>query len=274
MLRAGYTAPCRFFRDSEEVGVIRWYRCAPDAPPLGYESAISSTQQRGPQWLGSPVGEVFPFEFAFDYGDPVDGINYEHVCGQEVDFVEGGRYLPDEEPVLYLENGLPECCFGQPGGVGLGGAMRVHRDEGVGLDGSMHFVKPGVPANGLGLVPLDTLNVHLPTFDYSGIGYLPGTGFPGGTYRIDWFQTFPFGPPSAGTFLVWRGTHVPGFIPEATSFTFPVMYSAPAATSGSVTLTFPAGQRPVITVGQSPAPPPQPPRPTRAYWFTVTRLSD
>lgn len=272
MLRAGYTAPCRFFRDSDVIGTIRWFRCDPDAPPLGYESAISSLQQRGPYFTGLPVGEVFPLDFKFDYGDPVDLANYDHVCGQPIDFSDGGLYLPDEPPVLYAASGLPVCCAQLADGVMLGGEMRPHRDEGVALDGSMLIRLAGNVSFGGPIVPLSTAVYHpgsTDATDFSG-GWLVEGGFHGGTYRVDWFQSlYPTAP--TGGILLRVGTPNFAFPPNGTSLGAALFSSG--AGSGSTVVTLMDGERLAITFTSPAAIPPAPFRPaTRSYKFIVYPL--
>lgn len=123
MLRTGYTARVKPFRDSEESVEIRWYRCHPSAPALPYPSRIRSLHwESHPYLFAGGNGEVFnslkrvyPFKW-------LPGLDGSHPpCGDARDFSEGGHYDPDTAPIPVTGDGVPQCCAGPPGGVVLGG---------------------------------------------------------------------------------------------------------------------------------------------------------
>lgn len=123
MLRTGYTARVKPFRDSEQSVEIRWYRCHPSAPALPYPSRIRSLHwESHPYLFAAGNGEVFnslkrvyPFKW-------LPGLDGSHPpCGEERDFTEGGHYDPDSPPIPVTGDGVPQCCAEPPGGVVLGG---------------------------------------------------------------------------------------------------------------------------------------------------------
>ena len=125
-LRHGYTAPCEFWTDSSQRVTIHWYKAPPNAPVLGYPSAIRPLRSVYFPWVETTVGEV--------YGEPQKWVRepivpeqtYKHVCGTREDFETGGRRGDPLNPVLYDRWGLPQCCtpvfVGQGGGAGTGTA--------------------------------------------------------------------------------------------------------------------------------------------------------
>lgn len=121
MMRSGYIADCRFFRDSDQVVKVKWYRCRPGAPVLGFESAIQPLRWLPNPHLAGGVGEVFDRPQPFTPGEWIPGATGERVCGTEEDFRDGGQFLPDAPPMLYTPEGLSLCCSTPPGGVMIGG---------------------------------------------------------------------------------------------------------------------------------------------------------
>lgn len=141
MLRCGYSTTARPFRDSDvEVG-IRWYKCVPGAPTLGWESNINSLDWTCMPWLRTGKGEVFNAPREYHQQPPVPGALGQHVCGTEEDFRDGEKYLPDLPPVVYSPEGLPTCC-GTVGGVVLGGTGVVPQITGGVVVGGERGVSP------------------------------------------------------------------------------------------------------------------------------------
>ena len=119
----GYKTKCRFFRDSDQVDEITWYPALPDAPLLGVPTMFASLRHEPRDFFWLPGGEV-PYE-PFTVQRPVTkpGALGVHHCGSDDDFAEGCAFLPDDPPVLYQTNGLPDCCGASPAvrGGGAGG---------------------------------------------------------------------------------------------------------------------------------------------------------
>lgn len=121
MLRAGYRTTARLFRNSDEEVGIRWYRCAPGAPVLGYPSQLRPLLWQSHPYLYTDKGEVFNADTEFRAFKPIPGANGQEPCGTREDFARGGVYDPDAEPAVYTPEGLSLCCGGLPGGLVLGG---------------------------------------------------------------------------------------------------------------------------------------------------------
>lgn len=121
MLRAGYRTTARLFRNSDtEVG-IRWYRCAPDAPVLGYPSQLRPLLWQSHPYQYTDKGEVFNAPAEFRAFKQIPGANGQDPCGTREDFESGGLYDPDAPPAEYTAEGLSLCCGVPPGGLLLGG---------------------------------------------------------------------------------------------------------------------------------------------------------
>lgn len=232
MMRSGYTAPCRFFRDSDTVDEIEWYRCQPGVPELGYESAITPLRWRPCPWLAEGVGEVFDRPQPFDQGVPRVGADGGHVCGTEDDFRDGGLYLPDEPPVEYAGDGLPLCCRPAPGAVVLGGTSPLIVTGSTRIGGSMPYaLGSSVPGGGTFLV---TVGVWYQTFVPIGnLEWWFKTGFlAGGEYHVEYQQGWPDdSPPISGS--------VRSQSPGGTTTLLALITNR----SGCVTVTIPDGYR-------------------------------
>lgn len=134
MMRSGYRTTARPFRDSAVTVDVQWYKCAPGAPTLGFESCLNSLDWAGFPWLRRGPGEVFNAPREYHQANPIAGADGHHVCGTEEDFRDGERYLPDLPPVEYSPEGLPRCC-GVVGGVVLGGSGFVPQAVGAAVVG-------------------------------------------------------------------------------------------------------------------------------------------
>lgn len=123
MLRAGYVTRARFFRDSDREVPIRWYRCLPNAPTLGFPSAICSLNWDDEPWIRQGPGEVFGAPRPFDRGDPIPAAAGEHYCGTRDQHRNGESFNPALPPTIYAANGLSICCLPDPKRRALGGAV-------------------------------------------------------------------------------------------------------------------------------------------------------
>lgn len=103
---------CKYrpFRDSDEEVEVEWFPAAEGALPLGMPSNITNPFWERDQFEYTD-GDL-PLSTVVPTGKPVarPGTGRGHVCGSEEDFREGGRYEPDEPPVVYGQQGLPQCC--------------------------------------------------------------------------------------------------------------------------------------------------------------------
>lgn len=125
-----YTTTARLYPDSDEVFHIRWYEALPDAPLLGFPSALNGLSWEGDRedWLETAVGEIFRggYQQLPPNRNPLAlGLHY---CGTPEDFAGHGSIDLMSPPVVYRPDGLPACCgaiFGAQGGLGLGGAFSM-----------------------------------------------------------------------------------------------------------------------------------------------------
>ena len=122
--RVPYRTSCRFFKDSDVETDIIWYPALPNAPVLGFPSAISSLNWGVEErdigvYCGYRVGEVPTAERKYTNQKPKPAARGGHVCGTPEDFADGAVYDPDAPPIPYRPDGLPQCCV-DGGGVGLG----------------------------------------------------------------------------------------------------------------------------------------------------------
>jgi hypothetical protein len=142
MMRSGYTAVVRPFKDSNVTAKIKWIRCQPGAPVLGFESAFQPLRWEANPELAGGVGEVFNEPQPFDPGLPIPGAMGQKVCGTEDEFKNGAVYDPDAPPVEYTPEGLALCCSSPPGGLEIGGAAVVPGAGGVSLGGFAGVLSP------------------------------------------------------------------------------------------------------------------------------------
>lgn len=113
--RSSYRTRCRFFRDSEVEADIVWYPALPDAPVLGFPSAITSSewdvQERdGTYPHRTGVGEVPGAPRRRLRPTTKRAATGAHVCGTRSDHEFGASYNPSITPRLYRADGLPVCC--------------------------------------------------------------------------------------------------------------------------------------------------------------------
>jgi len=124
----GYKTKCRFFRDSDVEDEITWYPALPDAPLLGVPTVFASLRHEPKDFYWLPGGEVPYKPFTVQKPATKTGALGVHHCGTDTDFREGCQFLPDDPPVSYQTNGLPDCCGAAPtlrGGGAGGGRVGV-----------------------------------------------------------------------------------------------------------------------------------------------------
>jgi len=127
--RFRYQRACRFFRNSDRVDRIIWYKAREEAQTIPYPVGIYN-----PEWdvdgefplVHDGIGDVWDAPKTIDHFEaPIDALG-KHQCGDERDFEEGAEYDPDRPPIPYREDGLPVCCGGEElGGIGWGGHGRL-----------------------------------------------------------------------------------------------------------------------------------------------------
>lgn len=113
--RSSYRTKCRFFADSDAEADIVWYPAPPDAPALGFPSAITSSEwdvreRDGTYPYRTGVGEVFDAPRRRLKPAEKPAATGHHVCGTREDFEQGAKYNPALPPRLYRPDGLPVCC--------------------------------------------------------------------------------------------------------------------------------------------------------------------
>ena len=113
--RGSYRTKCRFFADSDAEADIVWYPALPDAPALGFPSAITSSEwdvreRDGTYPYRTGVGEVFDAPRRRLKPAEKPAATGHHVCGTREDFEQGAKYNPALPPRLYRADGLPVCC--------------------------------------------------------------------------------------------------------------------------------------------------------------------
>lgn len=90
---------------------IRWIECKADAPVLPYYSGIVSLDMEKNPWQLTGLGEVFGAPRTFTGERAPTGFDGSHLCGEKLDFNEGGAYLPDIPPAPYDSQGFLGCCM-------------------------------------------------------------------------------------------------------------------------------------------------------------------
>lgn len=99
----------RPFRDSDIEVRRRWFRCAPDAPPLPFPDIFRSTRWEPFPYLRAGAGSVWPSGWEHQRVGVVQGFDYKHFCGTKEDFQLGALFDPARN-VLYDDEWIPECC--------------------------------------------------------------------------------------------------------------------------------------------------------------------
>jgi hypothetical protein len=154
----------------------------------------------------------------------------------------------------------------------LGGEARKHVDQGVMLDGTMVFVNPGVPSVGNTLIPMEQRCYHIPSMGWLSVGgFLPDSGWTGGTFRVEWWYVFAYTGPGS-TVAVRVGTPGPFYPANQFSTTMGSVLLNSSATSGTFDFTLAPGERPVIIVSNTNGPPGPPPHPSNPFWISCRRL--
>lgn len=238
-LRHGYTAPCKFFKDSDVVGTIRWMLTDDRTPALGVPSKIMPLIWTDQPWVQEGVGEVYDGWRTYTRRKLPRTIKGDHRCGTDQDFREGGTYRPDLPPVLYDRDGFPLCCqppfVGSGGGVGSGTATVtvttptcpapswVYFQVGAYTDSNGHATAAlvdyfdGTPPGPLGIItpyiPALFTNVGA-TWD-TGVWYLYW-GFPTNWHAFGYVKLSC--STNAVTFQITVDTH--GLFPPGTQITF------------------------------------------------------
>lgn len=108
--RRSYKTACRFLRNSDLAGTIRWYEVPEDTPTLPYVSGIFSLDMERDKFAAQGLGEVYGAPRPFINQKAPAGMEPTLACGTEDDFQEGGRYLPNLPPAPYDAQGYLACC--------------------------------------------------------------------------------------------------------------------------------------------------------------------
>lgn len=109
LLREEGTDLIRPFRDSEIEVTRRWYRVPDDAPWLPFPTTFRSTRWEPFPYLREGAGAVWPSEWEYSRAGVILGFDYEHICGNESDFLEGAEFDPAVDQ-LYDDEWIPLCC--------------------------------------------------------------------------------------------------------------------------------------------------------------------
>jgi hypothetical protein len=111
MLRTGYLARVRPWRDAPGDVEIRWYRCPPGARALGVPSLFRSNHWESHPYLwAAGRGEVFnSVTRVFPFRSP-PGVTGQHRCGSDQDFAEGGTRNESIPAYPRADDGIAECC--------------------------------------------------------------------------------------------------------------------------------------------------------------------
>lgn len=128
--RRSHDEPCRFFRNSDRIDTVRFVDALPDAPVLGMVSIVYPSEWDDQRWPFEDLpGTLRTPPFKFTGRVYPAGALFDHVCGTEQDFNEGGLYEPDKPPQPVGAEGLPLCCFPSKrvvGGSASGGVATYH----------------------------------------------------------------------------------------------------------------------------------------------------
>lgn len=127
MGRKPYRTDCRFLKDDDQVSKVRWYEARPDAPCLHKTTIIYRREWDNDEYEPVPVGEVAGAAKRWLIGDAPVGLGFDHVCGTDEDFEEGGTNEPDLPEVRYGALGWPLCC--DPPKRLVGGAASSGRSD-------------------------------------------------------------------------------------------------------------------------------------------------
>lgn len=202
MMRSGYNAVVRPWRDSDLTAEIKWVRCLPGVPELGYESAIMPLRWCPYPYLAHGVGEVFDSPQPWNRGTPIPGADGKKVCGTEQDFRDGGQYLPDLPPVEYTPEGLSLCCGEPPGGILLSGFGLIQPAGSALVGGGVVTVGYGPgPAFPLEVQPAIAYISFVTDASASAAWWWKAPPLTGGTYRLVWGVNAPYNiGPSKGVY--------------------------------------------------------------------------
>ncbi len=112
------------FRNSDDLVDFIWYPALPDAPVLPYPSLFTDPVWDDWDYEHEGVGLVTTPNIKNNWKKVIPKALAKHICGERIDFGEGGYYDPLAPPVPYRPDGLPSCCGPadpDAGGMGMGG---------------------------------------------------------------------------------------------------------------------------------------------------------
>lgn len=109
--RRTYTRAMRVFSDSARTVRVRWFRCLPDARPLGvptvFHMGMYDEQPLPPDGLGEVYAD--PPQFRSAVGPPT--ATGQHACSPDPRYwTEGEPYRPDGPPAERDAFGVLACC--------------------------------------------------------------------------------------------------------------------------------------------------------------------
>ena len=209
MLHTPYRVACRFFRDSDELNDVVWYKCRDDAPTLPFPSMVCSRFWDYEFQFQPPGGEEPYAKFTNQRGPAKPAAVGTHQCGTAEDFAEGCLRDTTLPPVVYRANGLPACCAAvvDGRGGGAGGGRDVVTITEPPLTPNTCLTAYALTAGVFRDFALTSIDVFW--FDF--------TGIPGHTYNVtlvaldNTTSLDVLTGPCAGPTFVGSGNAIPGF---------------------------------------------------------------
>jgi len=109
--RRVYERRAKLFSDSSATVTIQWYRCKPDAKPLGRPTTINMNIWTWEPWRRDGIGEVYSDVPKFVRVDtPVSATGQKPCSPSETYWIEGEHYNPSGEGSARDGFGLLMCC--------------------------------------------------------------------------------------------------------------------------------------------------------------------
>lgn len=161
MARRPYSTACRFFKDSSQTIMIRWYPAAEPIEVLPFPSKINSLDWSSFPEIASGVGEVYGESRNYNGRQALPYAHGLTPCEPAEVFAQGEDFDPARPPMQRDENGFPLCClnrFAATGGLLWGGSAVVN-------------VVPGAIAGG----PTCSVSVLIPTIGTVKLQQVGGT---------------------------------------------------------------------------------------------------
>jgi len=126
--RRPYTTKVKFFRDSSREDLLSYYPALHDAKNLPFPTAFVCQEWEKEPWTIEGVGERWLEPTPYNRMRMNPAALSRHICGTADEFLNGVVWDPSRPPTEYDNSGLPTCCGGPIGVVGIsyGGTALVY----------------------------------------------------------------------------------------------------------------------------------------------------